>query len=719
MNSLDPWRFIVTDADGDVVLPPPYYGHPFYRDVPSWIHGGDPRDMNRRLFEGAFISGDPVNIGANMTNLGADLTALSAPGYSYGPFSGPYGYGNVFFGADAPAAPPVVLPAPAGRTGLLAEVAPIVAPATGGISVKKELDAQQVLHVEICVDGKCYKTSMDLAPAIAMVMQKLARWHQGEHAAMESPSSTVVSTIENAIGAASDAMVGVMVGRHVAVMTGGWLSDIGGAIGGTLRKLGPVISTVATGVATAYGGPAAGAAAGKLAPMITNLQANALDPKGSPAKKAAAREALQRVSEVAATDPTAAQALAAANLAVKNTAVAYHVKDTAQQAAAGNSVAQQDINNLVTAAEQGDPAAKSTFEILAATFAEEMMKSEAGAKLWEKVTGRGPGTVTPGVSGWHDIVGGTVIVGSFWSKVKNGLLTVTLTKATNQFIKDNKLEPYVKLAATAVATAYGGPAAGAAAGALSGPVMSLGVKDKKEAAAAQSDVQGVKAEAARVDPQLAQAVDIAQSAIEQTATAYQVSRMVRDARAGNPEAQKALTDLQAAAARGDQQAAAVLQAAAALDKALNQESQASAPSAPSAPSVGQWYDIANTVIGMEAAGRTAVGCPHVGGWYDIIGAALDDFREKARAHAVTKPGVAAGVLISLDGRLHGRGFRNLDDAIAWLEHITRSRGSFSYAAVYEKDANGAAYIQAEEIGGATQQPSAPTPIPRDTPATAY
>jgi hypothetical protein len=102
----------------------------------------------------------------------------------------------------------------------------------------------------------------------------------------------------------------------------------------------------------------------------------------------------------------------------------------------------------------------------------------------------------------------------------------------------------------------------------------------------------------------------------------------------------------------------------------------------------------------------------------VIGAVLDDVREKARAHAVTKPGTAAGVLVTVDGKLHGRGFRNLDDAIDWLDHITRNRGSFTYAAAYEKDAAGAAFIQAEEIGGSSQQqPVTSTPIPRDTPAT--
>jgi len=70
----------------------------------------------------------------------------------------------------------------------------------------------------------------------------------------------------------------------------------------------------------------------------------------------------------------------------------------------------------------------------------------------------------------------------------------------------------------------------------------------------------------------------------------------------------------------------------------------------------------------------------------------------------------------VDGQLHGRGFRNLDDAVSWLDHITRNRGSFTYAAAYEKDADGAAYIQAEEMGRTSQPTPAPTPIPRDAPA---
>lgn len=68
------------------------------------------------------------------------------------------------------------------RDGVLAEVAPVLAPATGGFTVAIDLDSLQRLNVAICVDGKSYRSSMDLAPAIAAVMAKLARVHSDWHA---------------------------------------------------------------------------------------------------------------------------------------------------------------------------------------------------------------------------------------------------------------------------------------------------------------------------------------------------------------------------------------------------------------------------------------------------------------------------------------------------------------------------------------------------------
>lgn len=464
-------------------------------------------------------------IGANMTNIvGAELTALSAPGFPYGSF-GPYGYGRVFgqpygygfgrpygvfFGAEPPAdvTPPVVAPGPVlPRTGLTKELAPFVAPATGGISVKKHLDEKQILHVEICVDGKCHRTSMNLAPAIAMLMQKLATWHQEQHAP-PPPPQTVVSTVQSAVGAAEDMIVGALVARHIDTIAGSLLGDIAGAVKGavggiasgvssTFKKLkGPI--GAAAGIAAAAGaaaipgiGPIAAPIAGKLANDLVQ----------SVGGDESAKKKVAQAQQQAKTDPAVALALEQATKAVANSTAAYHIKDTAKQAARGDAQAQQQIVKVADDAQKGDPAAKAVADLVA-----NAMKSEWGAKLWEGVTGRGPGTVS-----------------------------------------------------------------------------------------------------------------------------------------------------------------------------------------------GQWYDV-------------------VGQWYEMVGAVLDDTREKARAHAITKPGSAAGVLIDVEGKLHGRGFRNLDDAIDWLQHITRNRGSFTYAAAYEKDSSGAAFIQAEEVGSTPQPAPSPVTIPREGPA---
>lgn len=537
--SRDPWDPIVTDMFGDIIWPRAYYGHPFYPEIPSWIHYGDD-GTRRQLFDGAFI------------------------------------------GAEAPMIRPDDSKP---RKGLLADVAPLVAPATGPISAKKELDAQQVLHVEICVDGKCYRTSMDLAPAIEMLMAKLAQWHKAQHSVGEPPSSsTVVGAIQSAIGAAGDAMADTLICRHVNVMLGGFFDDIGSAIGGTLRSLAPAISNVATGVASSYGGPAAGAAAGQLVPVMTNLQANLLDPKGDPKKKAAAQLALQRVHLAAQSDPSAAQAFATAHKAVRDTAVAYHVKGAVDKAAAGDPGAWKDVIAVVQAAERGDPAAKSTYEVIAQTLLDKAQHSEWGAQLWERIMGSGGASTVS--SGWYP---SPTIVGSFWDDVGSAITSavmpaVTGTKLINQFVHDQKLEPYVKLAAQGVATAYGGPAAGAAASALAPSMMSLGVEDKSKAAAAQQDVQGVTAMAQQHSPQMAQAVDVAKGSIRGAATAYHIDHLLKLAKRGDARARRALARLRTLAAAGNPAAVKAIQAV----NAIHQEQQRT--------TVSGWYDVVGAVI---------------------------------------------------------------------------------------------------------------------------
>lgn len=157
MNSLDPWRVILTNPWDEVIVPAPFYGHSLYWEVPSWIHYGD-------------------------------------GGYSYGREDGTHRllFDGAFIGAETP-------------------------PGAKGISARKAIDDKQVLHVEICADGKCYRASMDLAPAIAMIMKELALWHEHQHAPV-SPT-TVVGAVERAVDAASRSIVSVLAGCHVPVTT--------------------------------------------------------------------------------------------------------------------------------------------------------------------------------------------------------------------------------------------------------------------------------------------------------------------------------------------------------------------------------------------------------------------------------------------------------------------------------------------------------------------
>ena len=303
MKSLDPWNPIVIDSSGVVVVPAPVYEHPFYREVPSWIHYGNHGGTRRVLFDGAFV------------------------------------------GAEVPVPPQ--------RTGLTAEVAPVVAPATGGLTFRKQLDDKQVLHVEICVDGKCYQTSMDLAPAITLVMDKLARWHRDMHAqtGQKVSDAAVIGCVEAAVGEASDLIIGGLLERHVDCVCGSFLGDIAGAVTGVVKTVTHAASGVASGVADTFKklkGPIAAAAStaaaaaaaaipgvGPIAAPIAGKLAN--DLVQAAAGSGSAKKPVATANQQAKSDPAVAVALDVATKAVANATVAHHVQATAQKATQGDT----------------------------------------------------------------------------------------------------------------------------------------------------------------------------------------------------------------------------------------------------------------------------------------------------------------------------------------------------------------------------------------------
>lgn len=332
MNSLDPWRVMLSSPPGEMmVVPAPYYGHPFYG-----------LDEESDLFTSR-------------------------------------GIGRAFVGAEAP------IPA-SDRSKLTAALAPVLAPAKSGFTARVELDQRQHLHAAICVDGKCYKTSIDLAPAIAAVMEKFARYHADLHATAPGAQPPLVSgevvigAIERAVNAAGDELVGALLDQHVGVACSGFLDDIGNALKGagvsiyrgvteTVQKLKGPITIAATGAATAFGGPAAGAAASQLVGPIIDSAANL--GKDTPAKAAAEQQAK--------TDPLAAAALATAKDAVAHTIAAFHVTETAKQAAAGQPAAQQQIAQVTRDAEKGDPVAHAVAPLVAHGFSTAIAARQTGS----------------------------------------------------------------------------------------------------------------------------------------------------------------------------------------------------------------------------------------------------------------------------------------------------------------------------------------------------
>jgi hypothetical protein len=553
-------------------------------------------------------------------HVGAQLTALSIPGQGnmLGPYFAPYGagpgywynsgptfrepfrpYGRVFFGAEDPSALPQ-------RRGLTATLAPIVAPATGGVLVRKTLDENQVLHVEICVDGMCHSTSMDLAPAIQMLLGKLKTVHDQWHAS-QAPEA-VNKTVNDTVNAAEELIVGALVDKHVDTVASGILSSITDAvssivsnatpvgwalkikpIGDVIRKFkGPIAAAAgiaAAGAATAIpgAGPFVAPLAGKLAGDVVNSTLG--DKK--------AQQEVAQAKQQAQTDPVIAAALNAATKAVANTTAAYHVKDTAQKANAGDPAAQQEIAQVAVDAKSGDPAAQAVSSLI-----QSAMTSEWGAKLWEGITGRGPDVISPSApptaAGWYNLTVGQDIAHPSLVSVldENG-------RATGR------------------------------------QVMWHPTHD-----------------------QIAQFGGSLPAYYTESGGGFFVYTTVQGPVPYRPTWQVMYWN----------------------------EGQAM----PRATGTSTGY--------MGPAQAQAV----IGQWREIIGAAIDATREQARAHATTKPGNAAGVILTADGRAMGRGFRTLDAAIDWLQHITRNHHSFTYAAAYEKDRAGNAFIQAEEFGTAAQ-----------------
>jgi hypothetical protein len=349
---------------------------------------------------------------------------------------------------------------------------------------------------------------------------------------------------------------GVFVGADIEV--GDFWSDIGGV----LKSLKGPISAAAGAAASEYGGPAAGPAASQLAGSLIDAA-----PGNHPAKQAAAKQHVAAATQAARTNPTVSVALTAAHHAVTQTAAAAQGQQPAPATSALSAAVQKYLPKAISALKSsgggdggGGGGDGSWLSSAASAFGS---GGDAGADASSFDIG--------------DAFSSGAIVGAFWDDVKNAFLNVTLIKPTNQFIKDNHLEGVVQTAAGVVASIYGGPAGGAAASALAPMMMSVGVDDKKKSATAQKNIQKITAAAAQHSPQMHQAVETAKEAIKGTAASYHIHHLLTQAKAGDPQSQAALAQIDQNAAAGDPHAQA---AAHAIDSIHQQQEQAPPPPPP-------------------------------------------------------------------------------------------------------------------------------------------
>jgi hypothetical protein len=542
MNSRDPWDPIVLDPAGNVVWPLPRYADPFNWAVPSWITplSVPGEDETRLLFDGAFISGaDPGGI---------DMATSTRPQ----------------------------------RTGLTAEIAPVLAPATGGISVQKELDDKQVLHVKICVDGKCYQQSMDLAPAFALVMDKLARWHKDQHAAADASAPTVAGEIPPALAYYN------AVARLIEQHDDFWIRQ---------RSTGS--------------GQGSDWFRHRWLPFLNRWHSQVVSVLKNASNELMALR--QEASQLGLPLPT---------LGVSGLEIAI----------------QQGTRMEGTVVGACDSLVGDTCDAIVGQLVNQHIGCVCGSFIDDI------GNAVKGVA--SGVAGG---VASTLKSLKGPIAAAAGVAATG----GAALIPGV------------GPFIAPIAGKLANDIVNGAIGDP----AAQQSVAAAKQQA-QTDPNIALALQEAQKAVATTTARHHVHRTAHRAAQGHPQAQQQIAKITQDAAAGDPAAKAVTDI---ISNALRSVIPGAAPAPAPAP---------------------------VSGWYDVVGAdPLAAVRDRGKALASTKPGGAAGAIHSaLDGHWHTYGFRTLDEAIDWLQRSTHDKGSFTYAAAYEKAPDGGAYIQAEEIG---------------------
>ena len=263
--------------------------------------------------------------------------------------------------------------------GSLIDLLKILSPGSAGVNVSAQVDSQNVLHVSICVDGRCYERSLDISATIDGVLDRIAKHHAALHieAGAPLPSSPppqvaldVQTATDNIVKGAQDMICGALLDEHASVISAGWWHSLtsavhsvghsayqaGKGVAHTLKALKVPIEVAATAAAVAFVGPQAGPVAGQLTGSLIDA-ANG---------DANAQQVVAQAQQLAQNNPQVAQALGAAQQAVAQTTAAYHVVQTHVDAANGVVDAIKQVKDLNSAAAAGDAAAQQAQQLVQA-----------------------------------------------------------------------------------------------------------------------------------------------------------------------------------------------------------------------------------------------------------------------------------------------------------------------------------------------------------------
>jgi len=257
---------------------------------------------------------------------------------------------------------------------------PILAPGSEGMTFDFNVDSSMCLHVAICVDGQCYEASTDLSAVLSEIAQRIA---SGQGRGNDDASQDMSDQADQAVESAGHMLVGALFDEHVGEITAGFFDSIKAVYQKAsspvtwfnkqvfkVLKYPPLkaaVTTAASAVATAYGGPAAGAAAAQFVGPVIDSSA---ETGGDPLKhfEDAKKEAVTQSSSPEEAQATIA-AIDTAKTAIAQTAAAYHLTGTASAAASGDGKAAAKIAQLEQAASSGDSGAIQAMKIIAQAFA--------------------------------------------------------------------------------------------------------------------------------------------------------------------------------------------------------------------------------------------------------------------------------------------------------------------------------------------------------------